>query len=91
MTAICLRCFVSGKVQGVFYRRESVEQAKALGLTGYVKNLSDGRVEVMICGEEDRIRDMQDWLWDGPDAAEVKDVQVEELPFQSLTGFEVRY
>jgi acylphosphatase len=91
MTAICLRCIVSGLVQGVFYRRESAEKARSLGLVGYVKNLADDRVEVMICGEKEEVMVMQKWLWNGPDRAEVTDVKTEELPWQSFSTFEIQY
>lgn len=89
MTAICLHCFVSGQVQGVFFRRESKDKALSLGLTGWVKNLADGRVELMICGDENAIYDMEDWLWQGPKAAKVLDVEIETCPFQSIESFEV--
>ncbi len=90
MGRICLNCFVSGRVQGVFYRRETREQGLARGLTGWVKNLPDGRVEVMICGEEKAAYDMQDWLWEGSNGAMVSDVEIEELDFQEFKTFEVK-
>jgi acylphosphatase len=71
----CRRCLVAGTVQGVWYRASTQRQALALGLTGYARNLPDGRVEVLACGEEDALRQLQDWLWQGPPAAEVTDVQ----------------
>ncbi len=89
MAAICLHCFVSGQVQGVFYRREAVERAKGLGLTGWVKNLADGRVELMICGEEDNVFEMEDWLWQGPEAARVEKVEIETSELQTLSSFEI--
>ena len=79
---ICRRCLVSGKVQGVFYRASTGEQARRLGITGYAKNLPDGRVEVLACGEEAKVRDLIDWLWKGPPAAKVTggDVQEADAP-----------
>ncbi|HEX4300376.1 MAG TPA: acylphosphatase [Gammaproteobacteria bacterium] len=76
---VCKRCLVSGKVQGVFYRASTAERARALGVTGYARNLPDGRVEVLACGEEAKLRDLIDWLWKGPPAAKVDDVAVEEI------------
>jgi acylphosphatase len=73
---VCKRCLVSGKVQGVFYRASTVEQAKRLSLTGYAKNLTDGRVEVMVCGEEIQVKELIGWLWQGPPSAEVQGVEV---------------
>lgn len=87
MANICLHCFVAGHVQGVFYRRTTVEEAIARGITGWVKNLSDGRVEVMICGEEGAVFALRDWLWKGPERAKVELVAVQEVPFQVYSEF----
>ncbi|HEY3858188.1 MAG TPA: acylphosphatase [Gammaproteobacteria bacterium] len=75
---ICKRCFVSGKVQGVFYRASTAERARALGITGYAKNLADGRVEVLACGEEATVEELVGRLWQGPPAAKVQGVEVQE-------------
>lgn len=75
---ICRRCLISGKVQGVFYRASTGEQARRLGITGYAKNLSDGRVEVLAYGEETKVKELIDWLWQGPSAAKVDGVEVME-------------
>ena len=76
---ICKRCLVSGKVQGVFYRASTAEQARRLGVTGYAKNLPDGRVEVLACGEEARVKELIGWLWKGPPAAKVQGVDVRDV------------
>lgn len=81
---ICKRCFVSGKVQGVFYRASAAEQARSLGITGYAKNLPDGRVEVLACGDEGKIDELIDWLWKGPPAAKVSKVDVQEADAAQL-------
>jgi acylphosphatase len=75
---VCRRCLVSGKVQGVFYRASAAERARALGVTGYAKNLPDGRVEVLACGEEVQVKELIDWLRKGPPAAKVQGVDVED-------------
>ncbi|HEY4128821.1 MAG TPA: acylphosphatase [Gammaproteobacteria bacterium] len=75
---IAKRYLVSGKVQGVFYRASTAERAHALGITGYAKNLPDGRVEVLACGEEAQLKELIDWLWQGPPAAKVQGVDVQE-------------
>ncbi len=69
---------MSGKVQGVFYRASTAERARTLGLTGYAKNLPDGRVEVLACGEDAAVEELIGWLWEGPPAAKVSGVEVEE-------------
>ena len=71
----CIKCIVSGRVQGVFFRASTREQALSLGLHGQVKNLSDGRVAVTACGSQDALDAMLDWLWQGPPQAAVSDVQ----------------
>lgn len=81
---ICRRCLVSGKVQGVFYRASTAEQANRLGVTGYAKNLSDGRVEVLACGETLAVEQLVAWLRQGPPMAKVTDVDVEEAKPESI-------
>jgi acylphosphatase len=87
---ICVQCFVSGKVQGVWYRASTQDQAKALGLTGYARNLPDGRVEVVACGAPAQIKMLYDWLHQGPELAEVTDVTYAELPWQEFERFGVK-
>lgn len=76
---ICLRCYVTGRVQGVFFRESTRQEAESLGVTGSAANLPDGRVKVVACGEEPAVRALVDWLREGPRMAEVEDVQVEEM------------
>ena len=89
MELICLHCFVSGRVQGVFFRRHAKAEADALGLKGWARNLSDGRVELMVCGEAEKVNRMQAWVWKGPDAAEVSAVETEVKPYEVFSSFEV--
>ena len=83
-------CYVEGRVQGVFYRDATRKKAKELGLTGWVKNLSDGRVQVMMCGGLEGVEELRNWLWDGSPAADVTDVVVEEVAWEDYDDFEVR-
>lgn len=87
---ICLRCLVAGRVQGVWYRGSTQRQALALGITGYARNLPDGRVEVLACGDEAALQQLQDWLWQGPPAAEVTDVQCGPAADEPPSGFQTR-
>jgi acylphosphatase len=86
---ICLHYYVSGKVQGVWFRASTKEQADQLGLTGWVRNLADGRVEVLACGDKDKIVKLSAWLKHGPRLAKVTNVTYEELFWQEWLGFEV--
>jgi acylphosphatase len=74
--SICKHCFVSGRVQGVFFRTSTAKHALELNVTGYAKNLPDGRVEVLACGETGAVNALCDWLWEGPPAAHVNDVMI---------------
>ncbi|MBW3566557.1 MAG: acylphosphatase [Proteobacteria bacterium] len=76
---ICKRCLVSGKVQGVFYRAATRKRAQSLRVTGYAKNLPDGRVEVLACGAEDDVHALVEWLREGPPAARVESVETESI------------
>ncbi|MES9857341.1 MAG: acylphosphatase [Sedimenticola sp.] len=88
--SICLRCLVSGKVQGVFFRATARFEAQTLGIKGYAKNLTDGNVEVMACGEPDSLEKFRYWLSKGPQAARVSGVSCESVGMQLFDGFSVR-
>lgn len=79
---ICRRCLVSGRVQGVFYRATARDQAEHMGVTGWARNLADGRVEVLACGDPAAVDRFCDWLREGPPAARVTDVDCEPVPVQ---------
>ena len=83
--------YVSGQVQGVFFRDSAREKAEQLGLTGWVKNLPDGRVEALFEGPSEWVREVVQWCKQGPPHAAVEVVETEfEAPRGDLTGFEVR-
>jgi acylphosphatase len=86
---LCLRCYVSGRVQGVGFRYAAADQALNLGVTGYVRNLPDRRVEVLACGEERAVNALRNWLWQGPQLARVSDVRSETLPYQDFHDFRI--
>lgn len=86
----CRHFLVSGQVQGVFFRAATEAAARRLGLTGWVRNLRDGRVELIACGAEDRLVELEQWLWQGPPRARVTQVEAGEAPPQSFDGFFVR-
>ncbi|MDH5488202.1 MAG: acylphosphatase [Gammaproteobacteria bacterium] len=86
----CQRFLVSGQVQGVFFRASTQDAAKNLGLTGWVRNLPDGRVEVVACGEKAALKRLEQWLWQGPRHARVENVTVQESATEPHAGFSVR-
>jgi len=88
-TTICVRCIVTGRVQGVFFRAMTQRKAQELNITGRARNLPDGSVEVIACGEENKVRELQEWLWAGPQHADVRNVSVTVVEEQVLEGFSV--
>ena len=86
---LCVRCLVAGRVQGVFYRASTRNEAQRLGLKGYAKNLMDGRVEVVACGEKEAVETLRDWLRKGPPDARVTGVACEFIDFQEYAQFTV--
>lgn len=75
---IARKCKVSGRVQGVYYRASAQKRARELDITGHARNLDDGSVEVLACGEQVQVETFIEWLWVGPAAARVMAVDVVE-------------
>jgi acylphosphatase len=83
---------ISGRVQGVFYRAHTRDEAKRRGLTGWVRNLPDGRVAVMVEGERRLIESLIDWCRQGPPYAYVDEVLVDWQPYQGeFQEFRIAY
>jgi acylphosphatase len=85
-----VRCVVGGRVQGVYYRASTAAEAKRLALDGWVKNLPDGRVEVVASGTPAAVAALAAWLWQGPPGARVDAVQLEEWTGDVPSGFTVQ-
>jgi acylphosphatase len=82
---------VSGRVQGVAFRAYAREEAMFLGLSGWVKNLPGGAVEVVAEGDRDKVEVLIDWCREGPPTARVDDVEVSwEAPRGEIGGFHIR-
>lgn len=91
MNQLALHLRISGRVQGVWYRQSAKEQADTLGVGGWIKNLSDGRVEAMLVGEANAVRHLEAWLSIGPELANVADIEVEIVEqAEPLAGFVVK-
>jgi acylphosphatase len=84
------RWLVSGRVQGVGFRYFAQEKAAQLGLSGWARNLDDGRVEVYAVGSADRLSDLAAALHMGPRMAEVRSVEERDEGAETLRGFEIR-
>ena len=84
--------YVSGIVQGVFFRAHTTKVAQSLGLCGWVKNLVDGRVEIVVEGVRPDVDKLIKWCEKGPPAASVEGVEVIfEQPRGDMTQFQTRY
>ncbi|UYM16825.1 acylphosphatase [Endozoicomonas euniceicola] len=87
MAKVCKRALIKGRVQGVWYRGSTQKKALELGISGWAKNLADGRVEVLMCGELSALAELENWLHEGPPAAQVESVTVSDEPWQTFEDF----
>ncbi len=84
--------FISGRVQGVFFRATTKEMADKLGVKGFVRNLWDGRVEAVFEGDEKAVKEIIQWCHRGPPAAKVESVEVKYEDYKDeFDSFEIRY
>jgi len=84
--------FVSGSVQGVFFRDSARRKAEKLGIAGWVKNLPDGRVEIIAEGKEQQVKELIEWAERGPLIARVDNLNVEWEKYEGgLNSFEIRH
>jgi acylphosphatase len=86
-----LHCIVSGKVQGVNFRADTQSYASSLGLNGWVRNLHDGKVEVLAQGPDDKLEELKKYLLRGPSFSLVENLQTETIEYdKAYKGFEIR-
>jgi len=85
----CVRVHVEGRVQGVYFRASTKTEAGRRNICGYAKNLLDGRVEVLACGQKESVDELVAWLHHGPAHAEVTRVDIEEVDLSAPEGFVV--
>lgn len=87
----CVHVYIKGRVQGVFFRAATQTEAEDLNLTGWVRNMPDGRVEAVFQGEDKNVNRILKWCHSGPPAARVEDVLVSEEPCRNeLNDFTIR-
>ena len=84
---VSVRAVISGRVQGVWFRAWTVEQASRLGLAGWVRNRFDGGVEAVFSGPKTKVEKMVSICWHGPSAARVENVAVEPCEAPGGLGF----
>jgi len=90
MAALRRRVLAHGRVQGVFFRDSTREEAERRGVTGWVRNRGDGAVEAVFEGEPDDVEALVSFVRSGPGSADVDRVEVDEEDPEGLRGFEVR-
>lgn len=83
---------ILGLVQGVFFRSETRAKARELGLFGWVRNLEDGRVEILAEGEKEKLEKLVEWTKRGPNSARVDGIDIKWQKYQGeFKNFEIRY
>lgn len=85
---LCMRCYISGKVQGVWFRASAKIEADKLQISGWARNLNDGRVEVFACGTEEQLEQFHIWLQHGPQLARVDSCTRENVPWEDCSEFD---
>lgn len=89
---IRVHLFISGRVQGVFFRENSRRKAEKLEVNGWVKNLDDSRVEIILEGDEEEVKKIIRWTKKGPIFAKVDKVEIEEEEYKDeFKDFKIKY
>lgn len=87
-----IRVFISGRVQGVFFRAETKKMADSVGIKGWVRNMPDGRVEAVFQGNDEQLSRMTEWCKKGPRLSRVTGIEVsDEMVPEEFTSFEITY
>lgn len=81
--------YISGKVQGVWYRKYTAEKAAELGINGFVKNLPDDRVYILATGTEEQLKELVQWCYSGSPKSKVEKVEVKDESLQIFNSFRI--
>lgn len=89
MSQQCIHAVVTGIVQGVFFRDYTRRKAQELELTGWVKNLDDGCVEITACGDSQKVAIFSEWLWQGSPDSAVENVEWRDITLEDFDEFSI--
>ena len=85
-----IHIFVSGKVQGVFFRENTRKKAAEFGLSGFVRNLPNGKVEAVFEGDKEKIEKIIQWIKKGPETAQIENIEIDWQNYQEeFINFEI--
>lgn len=87
----CVRLKIKGRVQGVFFRQSTCQEARKLNLSGWVKNNLDGSVEALVEGSDESVRTLIAWCHEGPPSARVDSVIVEDASHEESKNFQGKF
>lgn len=90
MTKTCIHAIITGVVQGVFFRASTKEKADSLKITGWVQNLPTGQVECVLCGDDEQIKVMLNWLHEGPRRASVTQLEQNTIACKNFNTFDIQ-
>ncbi len=81
---------IKGKVQGVYFRASAMKKARILSITGWVKNMDDGAVEIIANGDAEALEQLKDWCYTGPPASVVHEIKITDIGEQSFSSFIIK-
>jgi acylphosphatase len=84
-----IRAYISGTVQGILFKKYLEEQGNKIGVRGFLRQTEDGRIEIVIEGKDEKVKEMLEVCRAGTKHAEVRDVQVNEIKYQGFEGFKI--
>ncbi|MBS3114730.1 acylphosphatase [Candidatus Woesearchaeota archaeon] len=87
----CFHLIVSGRVQGVFFRANVGNKANELGLKGYAKNLENGNVEVVAEGDEEKLKELIEFMRKGPGVAKIENIKITPKEPENFKNFDIRH
>ncbi|MDR3566580.1 MAG: acylphosphatase [Syntrophobacteraceae bacterium] len=87
-----VRVWITGRVQGVYFRAYTRDAGRSIGVAGWVRNLPDGRVEAVFEGDQDKVEEMVEWCYTGSPHSRVENVDIRDEPYSGeFDKFKIAY